>query len=150
MEAKSVEKIGIWERSNFKTNQYSRFGLCLKNTDDTDIIFNNSIKWKPDFLPENKFVEILTNKRMPWIFRFPKERDNKANEPRNHKNGIKKLTKVAFNLTEIDFKSIISIINKYSIIEFVQSSDSFLILEFDNGIKGKTKYFDSLNLRINY
>ena len=131
-EAKSVKKIGIWERSDFKNNQYSRFGLCLKNTEETDSIFNNSIKWKPGFLPENKFVDILTNERMPWIFRFPADRNKKLDEPINHKNGIKKLTKAIFNMSEIDFKSIISEINKNSIIEFVKSSENQLILEFDD------------------
>lgn len=150
MEAKSVEKIEIWERSDFKNNQYSRFGLCLKNTDETDNVFTNSIKWKPDFLPENKFVDILTNERMPWIFRFPTNRNSKLDEPRNHKNGIRKLTKAIFSISEIDFKSIISEINENSTIEFVQSVDDLLILEFDNGIQGKTKRFENLNLRIDY
>jgi len=149
-EAKSVEKIGIWERSDFKNNQYPRFGLCLKNTKETDNIFENSIKWKPDFLTENKFVDILTNERMPWIFRFPADRNAKLDEPRNHKNGIKKLTKAVFNLTEIDFKNVISEINENSIIEFVKSSKNKLILEFDDKIQGKTEQIESLNLTIYY
>ncbi len=149
-EAKNVEKIGIWKRSNFKNSQYSRFGLCLKNTKETDRVFYNSIKWKPDFLPENKFVDILTNERMPWIFRFPDNRNNKLDEPRNHKNGINKLTKAVFNLPEIDFKSIISEINENPNIEFIQSSENQLILEFDNRKQGKTKQFECLNLKIYY
>ncbi len=149
-ELKSVKKIGIWERSDFKNNQYSRFGLCLKNTEETDSIFNNSIKWKPGFLPENKFVDILTNERMPWIFRFPADRNKKLDEPINHKNGIKKLTKAIFNMSEIDFKSIISEINKNSIIEFVKSSENQLILEFDDRKQGKIKEFESLYLKIYY
>jgi len=150
LEARSVENIGIWERSNFKNSQYSRFGLCLKNTEETDSVFINSMKWNPDFLPENKFVDILTNERMPWIFRFPANKNDKLDEPRNHKNGIKKLTKAIFNLSKIDFKSVISKINKNATIEFIQSVDDLLILEFDHGVQGKTKQFDNLNLRINY
>ena len=150
LEARSVENIGIWERSNFEKSQYSRFGLCLKNTEETDSVFINSMKWNPDFLPENKFVDILTNERMPWIFRFPASRNDKLDEPRNHKNGIKKLTKAIFNMTKIDFKSVISKINKNATIEFNQSVDDLLILEFDHGVQGKTKQFDNLNLRINY
>ena len=150
MEAKRLKKLGTWERSNFKKTQYSRFGLCLKNTKETDCIFNNSIKWKPDFLPENEFIDILTNKKMPWIFRLPPNRKYKLDESRNHKNGIKKLTKAIFNLSEIDFKNIVLGINKNSNIEFVQSANNSLILEFDNGEQGKTKRFDCLNLRIDY
>ena len=150
IEAKSIEKIGIWERSNFKNNNYSRFGLCLKNTNDTDKVFNNSIKWKPEFLPENEFVDILTNANMPWIFRFPTNRKKKAEEPKNHKNGIQKLTKAIFNLTDINFRNEILEINKNSIIQFVPHTNNLLLLEFDNGRQSKTKVFDRLNLRIDY
>jgi len=149
-EAKSVDEIGIWERSDFKNNHYSQFGLCLKNTKKTDSVFNKSIKWKPEFLPENKFVDILTNERMPWIFRFPANRNNTLDEPIKHKNGIKKLTKAVFNLKEIDFKNVILEINRNSIIDFVQTKENQLILEFDNGIQQKSKLFKSLNLKINY
>jgi len=149
-EAKSVKKTEIWKRSDFKNNQYSRFGLCLKNTKETDTIFKNSIKWKPDFLPENRFVDILTNEIMPWIFRFPPDKNNKLDEPRDHKNGIKKLTKAVFNMTEIDFKNVISEINGNSIVEFVKSSKKRLILEFDDRIQGKKEQIESLNLTIYY
>jgi len=149
-ESKSVDKIGIWERSNYAKSKYSRFGLCLKNTKETDSVFINAIKWKPDFLPENKFVDILTNEKMPWIFRFPRKRNGKLDEPRNHKNGIKKLTKVILKMSEIYFKSTLTEISENSIIEFVHSEEDQLILEFDNGIQGSTKQFDSLNLRIVY
>ncbi|HHB51708.1 MAG TPA: hypothetical protein ENK75_01495 [Saprospiraceae bacterium] len=99
---------------------------------------------------ENKFVDILTNERMPWIFRFPTGRNNKLAEPRNHKNGIKKLTKAIFYQAKIDFKNEVSVINKDSIVEFVKFSKNELLLEFDNGIQGKSRLFKSFNLKINY
>lgn len=64
-EAKSVKEIGIWERSDYPNSNFYRFGLCFKNTKDTDKIFKNAIKWEPLFLPEGKYVDILTSDNMP-------------------------------------------------------------------------------------
>ena len=149
-EAKSVEKIGLWERNNYKNSNYSRFGLCLENTEDTDVIFKDSIKWQPDFLPIGNQVEIITNEKMPWIFKFPKNRKRQLDEPKTHKIGLKKLTKVIFNFRNIDLKNILTEIENNSIIEFNQASEDLLILEFDNSKQTKSKRFDNLNLEIKY
>jgi len=149
-EAKNIEKISIWERGNYKQSNYSRFGLCLENTCDTDNIFQNSIKWQPDFLPIGEQVEIITNEKMPWIFKFPKNRKKKIDEPKEHKVGIKQLTKAIFNLKNIEFEKKLKVIQTNSIIEFNQTSEDLLILEFDNCQRGKSKHFDNLSLEIKY
>ncbi|MEN8187402.1 MAG: VOC family protein [Bacteroidota bacterium] len=150
-EAKNVEEIGIWERNNYKNNNYSPFGLCLENTDDTDQIFHNSIKWHPEFLDKKEYVKIITNEKIPWIFKFPKNRIKKnIEEPSKHRVGINKLTKAVFNLKKIDFKETLNEIENNSIIEFKQSIKDLLILEFDSCKQGKSKRFDKLNLEIRY
>lgn len=149
-EAESVDKLGIWERSNFRNNKHSRFGLCIKNTKETDTVFENAIKWKPDFLPEGQFVDILTNERMPWIFRFPANKKKKSDENREHKNQLKNLTKAVFKLRHTDFETQLAQIRDNSIIEFEQSDKEFLILEFDHAAQGKSRRFDKLSLQIDY
>ncbi|MEA2047355.1 MAG: VOC family protein [Campylobacterota bacterium] len=150
-EAKSVSEIGIWERSNYKSSGYSRFGLCLKNRDDTDSIFENSIKWEPMFLSKGEYVNILTNEKMPWIFRFPvNRRKDLSEEPTFHKSGIEQLSKAIFNLSKKEFGDKLDLISDNSIIEFEKVGTNSLILEFDNKKQGKTKIFENLNLILNY
>jgi len=150
-EAQSVNSLGIWERSNYQTNSYSRFGICLKNTEDTDSIFANSMKWQPDFLPQGNSVDIITNEKMPWIFRFPRNRKRPdAIEPTYHQAEIQKLTKAIFHLKTLDFKEVLSNIEENSILEFHQAPEEYLILDFDNERQGKTQKFPELSLIINY
>jgi len=150
-EAQSVNSLGIWERSNYQTNSYSRFGICLKNTEDTDSIFTGSMKWQPDFLPQGSVVDLITNEKMPWIFRLPRypKRLN-ITEPIYHKIEIGQLTKAVFHLKSLDFEEILSKIEKHSILEFHQSLEECLILDFDNRQQGKTQKFPELSLIINY
>lgn len=150
-ESKSVKEIGIWERSNFQNSGYSRFGLCLKNTKDTDKLFTNSLKWEPLFLPQGNHVDIITSDNMPWIFRFPSNRrKNLSEEPKIHKSGIKKLSKAIFKLPMIEFEDHLNLISVNSIVEFAKAQRHSLLLEFDNGKQGKEKIFDGLDLVFNY
>lgn len=150
-EAKSMKNLGILERSNFHNSGFSRFGLCLKHTDDTDSIFENTIQWHPMFLPENQFVDILTSEHMPWIFRFPKNRANKQiDEPKVHPSKIRRLSNLIFKFVEKSFEKKLEYISNNSIIEFDQASENTLILEFDSNNQGKSREFKSLNLEIRY
>lgn len=150
-EAKSVEKIGILERSRFARTGYSRFGVCLKNTEDTDAVFENSHQWRPDFLTSEGHVNILTSDKSPWIFRFPKDRGGKNRaEPRNHAAKIHRLTKVDLWLRELDFEERLSLIAQNSALDFRRAPEEMLVLEFDGGVQRKEKLFKSLNLKIVY
>ncbi len=150
-EAKSLQDLGIWERSKFRDSDYSPFGLCLNNTANTDSIFEDSLKFHPDFLPKGNVVDIITNEKMPWIFRFPPKRQKKNSaEPRVHQNGIKSLTRAVFNLQRKDFKEILDAIEGESIIEFRESLENLLVLEFDNNQQGKIQKFKELMLEIRY
>ncbi len=150
-EAKSVAEIGIWERSDYINTGYSRFGLCLENTEATDPIFCNSIKWKPLFLPQGECVNILTSAVLPWIFRFPQNRQKSlTTEPRTHKSGIKQLSQATFHISENQFESKLNYISASSIVSFIQDSKNSLELEFDNNKQGKIRNFEQLNLSIRY
>jgi hypothetical protein len=150
-EAKANNELGICERSKFQETAYSPFGLCLEHTPDTHPIFNSAYKFQPDFLPKGKEIEIITNEKLPWIFRFPPSREKKnISEPRLHEVGIRQLTKVTFNLKAKDFKDILVEIERKSAIVFEEARKDWLILEFDHGRQGKMKEFDDLLLELRY
>lgn len=150
-EAKSVEDIGIWERFNYKNSHYSRFGICFTNTKNTDYIFNYAIKWKAMFLKDNEHVDILTSKNLPWIFRFPANREkNLQDEPKQHKAGLKRLSKIEMSLNIIEFADELSAIKSNTIVEIKKSNKNSLTLEFDNAKSSKVKIFDNLDLVIKY
>lgn len=150
-EAKSVPEISIWERANHKNTGYSRYGLCLQNTADTKGIFENAIKWQPKFLAEGQSVDIITDEKMPWIFRFPLNRQkNTSDEPRVHPCGIQSLSKAVFYLPQKHFKETLNSIYEHAIVEFKTAATASLTLEFDNISQGKTKVFENFNLTIKY
>ena len=69
-EAKSHPSLGLWERSNFRMNDFSRFGLCLVNDEKTDQLFENAPTFQPDYYPEGKQIELFSNMDkpfLPWI-----------------------------------------------------------------------------------
>lgn len=150
-EAKRLSQIGIWDRYDHKASGYSEYGLCLENCEGSDSIFDNAIKWKPDFLPEGQFVDILTNEKMPWIFRFPANRARGfSSEPMEHPLGVKRLSRAIFGLPELSFRDSLKYISENFAVEFYEAPESYLILEFDNAEQGREKSFSNLNLTIRY
>ncbi len=151
----NTQKTKLWERANFLSNEHSRFGLGFVNTPDTDELFENSIKYQPDYFPKGTHFDIITNEvefYLPWTFRLPSGiQKQRSDEPTDHQNGIRKLTKAIFglNTTEpgIGFTKTIE---KYSNVRFTPNSKNTLTLEFDNRIKGKIETFDQLDLVIKY
>lgn len=150
----NVQKTKLWERSNFLTNGYSRFGLGFTNTPDTDKLFANSIKYQPDYFPKGAYFEIIANDQnfcLPWTFRLPVLPPKKSDEPIDHNNGIRKLTKVSFDLSSKESENeFVREIESNSDIRFITGSENILTLEFDNVSKGVVKKFDSLDLVIKY
>ena len=150
-----VSPTQLWERSNFSKNNISPFGLCLVNTKDTDVIFENSLKYQPDYFPKGLEIEVLTNEKanyLPWIFRLPfKGEKKKIAEPTIHKNKISELTKVEFGIPFFDVNSayILNFEGENSI-NFNQYSVYNLTLIFDNHKRNKTKIFDTIPLTIKY
>jgi hypothetical protein len=151
----NVLKTKLWERSNFLTNGHSRFGLGFVNTPDTEELFENSIKYQPDYFSKGSQFDIITNEEnynLPWAFRIPHVTQNKkAPEPIDHKNGIKKLTKATFDLKAKEIENrFTTIVEKHSNVRFSPGLKNLMTLEFDRGIQGKIKTFDELSLVIKY
>lgn len=145
----------LWERSNFSKNNVSPFGLCLVNTEDSDVIFENSLKYQPDYFPKGLEIEVLTNEKanyLPWIFRLPfKGEKKRTTEPIIHANGISELTKVEFGIPFFDINNeyILNFEGKDSI-NFNQNSVYNLTLIFDNHKRNKINFFDTIPLTIKY
>ena len=142
---------GLWERSNFKENNHSPFGLCLDNTGGTEALFQNSQKYQPAYFPEGMHVDFINskeNKDLPWLFRLPMKGPKKpTTEPTNHRLGLKKLTKAEFQLPQISnwAKNCQS-----EQIQFKKSGETSLTIEFDRMTRGKEHFFESLPLSIRY
>ncbi len=148
-------KTKLWERSQFEKNGNSRFGLCLVNSKSTDSLFKNSKVYEPNYFPKGMSIDIITNEEnpdLPWTFRLPyrgKKKEN--NEPIEHLNGIKSLTKVEFKtLTDSEKTDFEDAFKNVENIEFTKSDGLNLILEFDNSAQGKVKEFPELDLTIKY
>lgn len=148
-------KTKLWERSNFLLNGCSPFGLGFMNTPDTHLLFEQAIKYQPDYFPEGISFDIITNEQenyLPWTFRPPLiNSPNQTNEPTAHQNGIKKLTRTIFELNATVYENwFTKLIENNSPVNFQPGTKNTMTLEFDNGVNGKSKIFDALNLVIKF
>jgi len=145
---------GLWQRANFKANDFSPFGLCLVNSIETDQLFKTAFKYKPSYLPDSMAIDVLSNEdhpTLPWTFRLPfKGQMNQLGEPTIHKNGIQNLSKVCFEHRHVGDNQFLKYFDLDKNIEFISSSRNWLKLTFDNGKQGKRKDFEALQLTIEY
>jgi len=145
----------LWERSQFRTNGYSPFGLCLLNSEATDPLFANSQTYEPAFFPPGMGANIITNQDkpyLPWTFRMASSGPSKyPDEPLNHSVGIKRLTKAIFGIpatkVEDDFTAFF---RQHPQVAFAVSPKPSLTLEFDHCKQGKSQHFKALELSIEY
>lgn len=144
----------LCERARYLSNGYSPFGLCLVNDSENDGLFNESFKYRPEFLPVVMSFDVITNEDypyLPWTFRPPFRGRGTQEEPVLHKNGIEKLTKVVFRCPQLQFKNTFTDYFKSAKnISFEYSNKHQLILEFDNKRKGFHHCFKSFPLSIEY
>jgi len=150
-------RLNIWERSNFRDNNYSPYGLCLKNTDTSSPLFVKALKFQADYHPQGKYMEVVNNQEkpyLPWFFRLPQISGTRKNldEPNNDKSlGIRKLTKAIFEVeTSVLNDRFVDKIQLSAIVEFRVSTRNFLILEFDHVKQRMTQKFEKLDLEIRY
>lgn len=149
-----VEPTGLWQRANFKENNFSPFGLCLVNTDETNPLFENAYKYQPEYFPQGLSIDILKNEtqpHLPWTFRLPfKGQKKNESEPTEHQNGIQFLTKTTFHYEPNTENQFLNFFENEQTIEFVKADKNWLNLTFDGGKKGIKKVFEMLNLTIEF
>jgi Glyoxalase-like domain len=149
-----IEPTGLWQRANFKKNNFSPFGLCLVNTDATDLLFENAFKYQPEYFPQGLCIDILKNDmqpNLPWTFRLPfKGQKKNETEPTNHKTGLQLLTLTTFQHKPSIDNHYLDFFENEKKIEFIRSDKNWLNLTFDNGKQGMKKVFETLNLTIEF
>ncbi len=150
-----TSKTKLYERSQFFKNDFSPFGLCLVNSKLTDELFGQSQIYQPNYFPKGMSIDIITNEKnpnLPWTFRLPYRDEKKAhNEPINHLNGIRKLTKSEFEIPlDKDEKGFKTYFQSSKNISFKNGERNRLTLEFDHKIQKKVIEFKELNLIIKY
>jgi len=149
-----VKPTGLWQRANYQTNDFSRFGLCLVNTGETNDLFEKSLNYQPDYFPAGLCIDIFTNEHqpdLPWTFRLPfKGYKKNETEPTEHTNGKKRLTQAQFTYKKPSSDDFLEKFKNQPQIKFVPSADLTLTLTFDNHIKKSQLAIPELNLLIEY
>ena len=83
--------------------------FSFENRTNADQLFENALKFKLEYYPQGKFLEVFTHEKdphLPWVFRLPiiAGEKRKFHETTNHKSfGIKKQTNVIFELKATEF-----------------------------------------------
>jgi hypothetical protein len=144
----------LWERSQFHTNGYSPFGLCLVHSEATDPLFANSQTYEPAFFPLGLGANIITNQDkpyLPWTFRLASSGPSKyPNEPRNHPVGLQQLTRATFGIPAAGIDDFVTFFRQHPQVAFETSPKPSLTLEFDHHKQGKSQHFEALGLSIAY
>ena len=152
---KIVRNTRLWEHSLSPKDDYSPFGLCLVNTEDTNILFEESLDYQPVYFPQGKVIEFVNSKEnyLPSTFRLPFVSPKSNDEPKNHSNGIKNLTKTTFIIPKLhqnNENNYLSFFKNQSNISFQEGEQFALHLEFDNHTQQKSKEFKTLSLKLFY
>ena len=147
---KIVRNTRLWEHSLSPKDDYSPFGLCLAN-----ILFEESLDYQPVYFPQGKVIEFVNSKEnyLPSTFRLPFVSPKSNDEPKNHSNGIKNLTKTTFiipKLNQNNENNYLSFFKNQSNISFQEGEQFALHLEFDNHTQQKSKEFKTLSLKLFY
>lgn len=154
LKSEQTKPTGLWQRAEFKTNNFSPFGLCIVNSDDSETLFEKAFKYQPDYFPKGMEIDIIKNENqtdLPWTFRLPFKRQKKhENEPIKHRNEISVLTNAIFEYKSIAENTFLDNFKNEDTIQFIKSSRHWLNLIFDNGKQGKKQEFGKLKLTIEY
>lgn len=155
LESVAIQKIGLTDRVRFLKSAFSRFGLGLENTLESDSVFKDCEFYQPFYFPEGMCFEILTQKEnasLPWAFRGPgKGPKTPYAEPLDHPNGIRKLTKATFQIPESDFKSQFVIhLRDHTQLQWESAEKVGIKLEFDGGVQKEVLDFPELDLGISF
>ncbi len=155
IQSKLTSPTGLWERSQFRTNGASRFGLCLVNTAETDALFSDSFSYQPSYFPKGGGIDMITHvdqPHLPTTFRLPFQGQQAiSDEPMDHPQQLQQLTKATFGLPTLPVKNpFLQAFNEEAALAFEDSDNLQLLLEFDHGRQRKQHYFKELDLLIRF
>ncbi|MEM6346899.1 MAG: VOC family protein [Bacteroidota bacterium] len=147
----AVQQLG--QRSQHAQNGQSPYGLCLKNAKSSDPVFVKSDFYQPDYFPEGWPIATLPHldaPQLPWTFRLPfRNALPRPDEPREHHNGVRRLTKATFLLpAENAQHAFLQHFEQDPLVNFETANQLGLILEFDDKRLGKEITMSSLGLSL--
>jgi len=142
----------LYERSEYKNNNYSPFGLCVDYVKEDDLVFENCYIYKPSYLPKGMQIEVLRNedaKTLPWTFRWNTDLSNTpVNEPINLKE--QNLVQAVFGIsTKKVHNNYLSLFQSTTIV-FQDAKSEYLHLVFDAQNNKKMKVFTTVPLIIEH
>jgi len=142
----------LYERSRYKYNDASPFGLCVNYSTNDDELFKKRLNYKPTYLPSTMTIEVLTNENsttLPWTFRWKADITTmNNNEPINFPD--QKLIKLIFGIKKNEVKNNYLKLFKSDLIFFENSQYEFLRLVFNFTHNQQIKIFKTLPLIIEY
>ncbi|WP_147392216.1 hypothetical protein [Algoriphagus lacus] len=154
LESDLIRKTGLTDRVRFEASGFSRFGLGLENTDESDSVFLECEYYQPIYFPEGMQFEILSNREnpaLPWTFRGPfKGPKTDYAESLDHSNGIRRLTQAIFQIPESAQIEFLNRFQDHPQLRFEPSEKSGLLLEFDGRSQGIFLEFPRLDLVISF
>lgn len=140
----------LYERSQYKTINSSPFGLCLDYDKKDALLFDECLKYKPNYLPPHMEIEVIPNEEkqtLPWVFRWQADiKGGYEDEPLNPYQ----LTKAIFHTPEDKDIPFIKNISHYEEIEFIKDEKIHLTLELNKNKEAKIRTFEILALSIKY
>jgi len=149
-----VKPTGLWQRAGFDKNNFLPFGLIFDFSEETDSLFENAVRYQPEYFPQGQAFDIIANELhpgLPWTCRLPfKKQLNTDSRPVRHTNGIDSLTKATFHYHNSADPGFLRFFENEKNIEFIKSDKSCLDLLFDHGKQRLKKQFKTLNLTIEY
>jgi hypothetical protein len=159
LKSPGIAKTKLWERSQYRMTHYCPFGICFRNSNPENkgdtLIFEDSWKYRPPYIPEGMYVNVASNTdfpaepmlfEMPFFRRIPKDYSPERLQPLDHKRGFKEITKVILTLptTSENLSAAMQKVVSKRIVTIVPGSTYSVALEFDHGIKGGTQDFNPL------
>lgn len=142
----------LYERSQYMSNDYSPFGLCVDYAKEDDMLFENCFKYYPTYLPIDSVIEVLTHenaKSLPWTFRWKADLSKiEINEPINFPN--KSLLKIIFGIKINEVRNDYLRLFKSDKIFFEDSKSEYLKFVFNTQPDRKIYEFKTLPLIIEF
>ena len=138
----------LHERFPPKAHHVSPFGVCFRpSKSEPNVPFENW-SYRPPYLPEHLDVKVArspTTEPMWFYLSFGSRPDSVTDEKRQplaHQCGFRSITSVKVYTPPVDaFSQPATVLNKSSIVEYIEGKEHLLVLGFDNEARGREHDF---------
>jgi hypothetical protein len=155
----AVVNTKLWERSQYQSTKYCPFGLCFraieKAKDKVSLLFDDGWHYYSSFLPEGQFANIASNANfpaepmlfeMPFFGIAPKDYPLEKQQPLNHTNGFKEITKISLTLPTPSSNMSLPLqkVLRNDEVNVFEGEEYRVCIEFDGAKIGKMQNFHHL------